>query len=173
MVDLGGLTPCRLASSQPGLRYHSTTEIGPAFGPEWQKVQAKKRRGVNPTSLSKASTTQTPPPSLPPSTSHSASDATLAPYGRYPDSRSSSHLTLATESFAFKAMEEIDLTVKRKTRAEDGSEAEDEDDGEWDDVGASDGTQHFTRTQRRAYRIMREMQDDPEWSGTKYKLLGR
>ncbi len=165
------LTPLSVVASQPGLRFHSTTELGTAFGPEWHKMQSKKR--TKEAASPKASTSQLPTTaSYPPTVTRSPTEATLAPYGRYPDSRSSSHLTLASESFAYNAMEEIDLTVKGKARADEG-EKEDGDGEEADDGGASDGTQHFTRAQRRAYRIVREMQDDPEWSGTKYKLLGK
>lgn len=135
-------------------------------------MQAKKRKKG--ASSPKASTSHLPSTSYPPAATRSPTESTLAPYGRYPDSRSPSHLTLASESFAYRAMEEIDLTVKGKARAGvEGGEKEGEEGKEWDDGGASDGTQHFTRAQRRAYRIVREMQDDSEWSGTKYKLLGK
>ncbi|TNY23182.1 hypothetical protein DMC30DRAFT_414379 [Rhodotorula diobovata] len=43
---------------------------------------------------------------------------------------------------------------------------DDEDDG-----GASDGTEYLTRAERRAYRIIQAMRKDPEWNGTRYRLL--
>lgn len=172
------LTEWCWVASQPGLRFHSTTELGPAFGPEWDKMQQKERRQNG--SPSMPSTSQLPSASYPPpppsssSLSNSATATPLAPYGRYPDARSSSHLTLASQSepFALKAMDEIDLSVGGEGKGK-GRAKEDADVDEGDDGGASDGTEHFTRTERRVYRVVRGMQDDPEWEGTRYRLLGK
>ncbi|GAA5850894.1 hypothetical protein JCM9279_006231 [Rhodotorula babjevae] len=45
------------------------------------------------------------------------------------------------------------------------------DDADDDDGGASDGTGYMTRAERRAWRIIQDLKRDPEWNGTRYRLL--
>ncbi|KAM0793516.1 hypothetical protein ACM66B_000955 [Microbotryomycetes sp. NB124-2] len=50
---------------------------------------------------------------------------------------------------------------------------DDDDDADSDDGGVEDGITYMSRDQRRAWRIIRELQSSEEWRGTKYNLLQR
>lgn len=41
-----------------------------------------------------------------------------------------------------------------------------------DDGGASDGTQYLSTDERRAWRIIERMREEPQWQGRAYRLLG-
>lgn len=134
----------------PGLRAYLTLDAGEAFGAEWEATFGPRRRKQRKRRASSATSTSRP------NLGRGGSEATLAgpPYESWEVGGSSSHLSLAESNGG-------------ETFGE-----EEGDDVDWDDGGESDGTQHLSPDQRRAWRIIDRMRRDEDWMGTSYKLLG-
>ncbi|GAA5883947.1 hypothetical protein JCM3774_001477 [Rhodotorula dairenensis] len=145
----------------PGLRYYTTIDAGEAFGKDWERefqgdhAATTESRRVHSATATPRTTARTPPSAGTWLTA--ATDANeLPPYGTAlsaSDSRSTERLALPPTS---------------DSRPGASPEAEDDDDG-----GEGDGTQYMSRAERRAYRILQAMKRDPDWNGTKYRLLER
>lgn len=137
----------------PGLRYYMTIDAGEAFGKDWERAfrgGEASSRTARPRSAAEA------PPSA---ESWSVAGTTT---GANPD---------RTDSITSDARSSDQLaTGKDSLFSEANPDRSDDDD---DDGGARDGTQYMTRAERRAFRILEAMKQDPEWNGTKYRLLER
>lgn len=138
----------------PGLRYYHTVDMGHAFGPEYRKLNRNSTRettATRPRTLKKQSSKS----SLLSRSSQQAQgtsgggDIVGRPYEGYLEQASTTSLGVASEG--------------------DYLEASDDE----DDDGVKDGTEYMTKTQRRAWRIIQELRQDPTWHGPKYDLLKR
>jgi hypothetical protein len=130
----------------PSLRPYLTLDVGEAFGEDWEASFGPRRRRKR-----KEESTSS---SLRPKPQQYRSEATLAgpPYGGGAEGASASQLSFVT------------LGV--------GEQYLDEEDDESDDGVESDGTQYLTLEERRAWRILGQLREDPAWHGMSYRLLG-
>ncbi|KAK4705801.1 deubiquitinase DESI2, partial [Phenoliferia sp. Uapishka_3] len=158
------------ALRMPGLRYYLTFDAGECFGSDWEKVFGPKGRrgsglerarsrlsvdqrgGVEP-----LTTSSWEKGLLSPSSSH------RGPYEAFASSRTTSQLSISESDGYYSP------TLEQSGSFEDLPQ----DDWCEDDGGERDGTQYLNKYQRRAYRIIEKMREEPEWEGTKYNLLNR
>ncbi|BGP36358.1 hypothetical protein JCM10450v2_000258 [Rhodotorula kratochvilovae] len=138
------------AQRMPGIRHYMTVDLGEAFGDDWRRAFGHKPRGSE-SGLSRQASRS----SVWSWGGKSAQDGLVAgpPYGGWAAVNSRSTVNLSSG--------EADDPFRDPPVGED-----DEDDG-----GASDGTDYMTKAERRAFRILEEMRRDPEWNGTRYRLL--
>ncbi|KAG0662968.1 hypothetical protein C6P46_003056 [Rhodotorula mucilaginosa] len=139
----------------PGLRYYMTIDAGEAFGKDWERAFRGGADGTLPPTARPRSAAEAPPSAE--SWSIAATTTGSNPYRTdsiASDTRSSDQLSTCKDSLG--------------SGANPDASSDDDDDG-----GARDGTQYMTRAERRAFRILEAMKRDPEWYGTKYRLLER
>ncbi|GAA5924944.1 hypothetical protein JCM3775_006324 [Rhodotorula graminis] len=129
------------ASRMPGLRYYTTVDCGDAFGDDWRR--AFRPQGRDGSGREARS-------------DEAGGGGTGAPYGGWAAVGSRSTVNLASGGDGDDPFQDPA-----------GGEGMDDD----DDGGASDGTGYMTRAERRAWRIIQDLKRDPEWNGTKYRLL--
>lgn len=142
------------AQRMPGLRYYTTVDLGEAFGKDWERAV----RGGGHDSASVG-------PRVPPATVTPRTAADTPPSA---EAWSTNASVLGGDRPYGTALSALNARSTEQLASQVSSPSDDEDDG-----GESDGTQYMSRAERRAYRVIQEMKRDPEWNGTKYRLLER
>lgn len=138
----------------PGLRYYMTIDAGEAFGKDWQRAFDGGADGQASSRTARPRSAAEAPPSA---ESWSLTTKTT-------ESNRFRTYSIASDARSFDPL----ATRKGSPSFDNNPEGSDDDDG-----GARDGTQYMTRAERRAFRIIEAMKRDPEWNGTKYRLLER